>query len=873
MFRFVALVVVLLLAGGVWFVLTAEPTADVDVDAVGVIVPDGGRVVTGADAGASREAGLEEKLVVPGVVGEDEASSGQATPGEARAVVRGRVVFEQTEAPVAGARVVAHLEGVAPGDGPSATCGVDGRFALAIATPATLRALEVVADEGHAQRHVGRNDELRADDEITVDIRVASTIVIAGTVVDLDGEAVPDATVHGWSVEPIVLDLGRIADAGVTATTDELGRFTITGLASTFTLLADADGLVAHARAYSIPSLTRRQIDDLVLTVSPARDIEGRVIDAGGRGIAGADVRAVLPGNGEITDVAGVMRISPAAVDATTDAEGHFTLAGLASRELHISVDAPAHPPWQGRHAPGQPGMLIRLDAGGRVSGRVLTDQGLPAAGAVVRFAPNAFERGRTLRSTETDVDGRFDLLGLPETAKGVLDVLAADQAVHVLQPIRVSQLQDTPPVEIMLERGQRIAGIVVGVDGRPIRGAGVHVSGERLVDVGNVTMFPVPTWENRLNRSSDLTDADGRFELKQLYSGTFTLRVEHPDEDGLELTLPVIAGSTDLRVVLDPDALRGVVLRGRVTDAQTGLAVRDFYVAPMRDSGNGGFAGQNTSFEDADGRFVIQGLEPGKLLVTIRAEGYADFSVPATDYDLGEHVLDVALFPTRELSLRIIDTSGAPLVSQLMFEGSSGEFISVETAPYTKSSRLATDANGFAIARGLPAKEVTVIVETPGYLDPTRRLFDLSTPFVGVQDIVIPDPVTQDILVLVFKPGPNANGAPALLPATASTNDRLVEIAGMLRDGELTSVAPTVEVSLRRADGTWLGATELDTGATTAVFSDAALVDHPIAVQIEVPVGPVKVEISTPENSSTVAPWSANLEDVDTLGLLVIVL
>jgi protocatechuate 3,4-dioxygenase beta subunit len=239
------------------------------------------------------------------------------------------------------------------------------------------------------------------------------------------------------------------------------------------------------------------------IQLEPGLRIQGRVIDLDGKGIPNVRIESRhtrrsddrLSGYGQHLD-------SPAAI---TDAEGRFALRGLDEEPLRITARPRA--PWMRPDAqvvvPGADAIEFQLQRGHALAGRVLDPFGAPLAEVtvVVRW------RGGS-KSTRTAADGAFRLTAI---GAGPL-VVKVDGGYAGYWPYRPLELQDVEPdrldLELRLEAGSALSGVVVDPDGKPVRGATVFVSG---------TTQPPITANLR-------TDAAGRFVAADLEPGAYGL-------------------------------------------------------------------------------------------------------------------------------------------------------------------------------------------------------------------------------------------------------------------------------------------------------------------------------------------------------------
>jgi hypothetical protein len=244
----------------------------------------------------------------------------------------------------------------------------------------------------------------------------------------------------------------------------------------------------------------------VTLELSPARrslpaaaPIGGRVVERGGRPVAGALVTA------------SPMRWGGGAVSAQTlsGADGTFTLEGLDLGRYRIAARAEGRAPGSvSRVAPGARDVVIELGQGGRLRGCVRD----AASGApVAPFTVMVFDRGgpveRSIQASRSVVD--------PSGCYGLDDLLPGSAAVVVSAPgygpsreIPVDVPESGEAVaDAALDRGGRVEGRVVrDEDGAPLAGARITVEGTLE---GAASTFPV--------LAESVSAGDGRFEVAGL--------------------------------------------------------------------------------------------------------------------------------------------------------------------------------------------------------------------------------------------------------------------------------------------------------------------------------------------------------------------
>lgn len=550
---------------------------------------------------------------------------------------------------------------------------------------------------------------LRSDAGSTsLGVRLPGPGRLTGTVLDrADGRGVGGVTVRLLPVPPVAADVaplvaqtlglgdefGRRATPVATARAGPRGGFSFTGVREgRWYLDVVDDGVLVDVPA-SARVLASGSGGPVELWVRRGGQVRGIVLDAGGAPVAGADV-ALGSGAMSIIEAAGDG-------DATfrrtrTNEEGRFAFAAMPPGDgYELGVTGPGiavtHVTGIAVPADGTPVELIvtgRRTA--RITGRVVArgadGELAPVAGARVGAFPRGLVNLKLAREIlvqthgVTGEDGVYVVDGVPP---GAADLLAmADDCLPGRGPlVQVTGAGTFTAPDFELARGPVVRGRVVdAATGRPVQGARVlwnildfdELEGQPSLAptvVGAMAEFDYPR-----------TDADGRFVagpfpkeppyvVRVLASGGYAparlewtpgAAVASTEEDALA------AGREELLVEL----VRGASLTGRVVDGDTGEPVTAFQVElegriesdPEAPSALNPFAGA-LLFEDARGRFRIDGIVPGSAKLEVLADGYL---TGALEVDLapGERATDVVVELGRggTIAGRVVDAEGQPV-------------------------------------------------------------------------------------------------------------------------------------------------------------------------------------------------------------------
>ncbi len=378
------------------------------------------------------------------------------------------------------------------------------------------------------------------------------------------------------------------------------------------------------------------------VTLAAALAISGKVVDAAGRAVAGARIEALsdlegsLGGSRKADGLAARWEEGKILLDeekVLSGPDGAFRVGSIepASYDLTARKDG-----WIEAKAfsvpAGSQGVVLALEDGAVVAGRVIDPDGKPMAGADVSLDPapdfevhKLFDWGRldldgpqTRRHhARTGTDGRFEIGGLGDGGFGLL--VAAGELPRLKRDLTVVERR-TDLGDLILEGPRTISGIVSGPDGGPVALARVWVP-RPTRRVGSANSIVVTEPEAIVETK---TAADGSFFLHGLPRGPHDVRASSELYADGELRA-VESGTRDVTVHLKA----GLAIAGKVVDDETSSSVPGAQVRL-------GLRGEKSAASGPDGSFLIRGLPVTSLhngWTAVRAH-HADYGL-FTDYSV----------------------------------------------------------------------------------------------------------------------------------------------------------------------------------------------------------------------------------------------
>lgn len=505
-----------------------------------------------------------------------------------------------------------------------------------------------------------------------IELRLGVTPMLRGRVRDASGKAEAGAQ--------IVALCGTISDR---QQTDASGAFALAARAGTCQLLATAsDGRQASTSALVDEHSTPVE----VVLPRQAIVVRGRVVPAG---LAQVFV---------VNDTPGFHPETPAPVKTT--AAGEFEIKPVVEGRIRVRATTASGQYGETRVEVGPDGLsnvVVSLQAGASISGRVLERQGQPVSNftvmalAVSGPIEHVIKDGRIASGTQvlTDAEGRFLMVGL---APGSYELSVLDRGGPVAEPEAALRLELQPGerkegVELKIARPRGVLqGVVVDRAGQPLVDAYVSlaIAADRMLDAGarakgaSTSLTIMDTGAQR--GQTMLTDAAGRFRFDNLTPGPYRL-VAEADAGKARGTATAVTGGADIRMTVHPLG----EIRGRIT--ANGKAVTQFSVSLEQEPP------VTMEVAHSHGEFHFYGVEPGSYRVsacTANGTGSALATVTAGTVT----TTDLAIASDGFIVGRLVDKNGngrakVPVFSVVDKPSGSTEQIMLDEMP------PATDARG----------------------------------------------------------------------------------------------------------------------------------------------------------------------------------
>lgn len=625
----------------------------------------------------------------------------------------------------------------------------DGSFAFDRLTPRTYR-VGARASDGSAGPIAVRLTQ--RTEPVVLQIRAAGSIAVT-------------VTSGGVPVRGAIVELRDLVSA--TAISDDAGLATVRGVGPGWHVIkASADG---HAAAFREVLSSGEGELKLAIALRAGAAVAGTVVDLSGAPIEGARVHP--------EPLSHVDDFYDARFDAVlTDAKGRWRLTGLPRETTRIRASHAAYAPAASSplvlgDGGDRTGVTIALDRGGRVRGRVLDASGAPAPGAEVRIAADTMITGH-VRRVATDAAGQFSMGGLPRTA--MYAIAASDGASSKIAMIDLTG-REPAPIELALDHGAALAGIVVTRSGVPVPDA--RLLAERVPSSSEHHRV-----EDRLRGSaSAIAGTDGRFRISGLPAGTYSVRAVRPGSSihllRAQLGVPIETGS-DARVIVDD--LSAII--GRVAFA-SGKPVPRFAIqlgtSPPR------------WFSADDGAFRVDEVPAGKQFVRVSGPDVVTRSLPdvVVEADRATDLATITVQAGRAISGSVVDRAGRPVAGATVAIGPELRADGASLVPYPLPDTLqvATGADGRFTIRGIASGKREIAAEHDTAGRSAMASISPGTADVELTLAIQPPGVVQGFVRMNGKP----IEAVVLLRAAAAPDSRVTVRTGLDGSYRFDRVAP----------------------------------------------------------------------------------
>lgn len=357
--------------------------------------------------------------------------------------------------------------------------------------------------------------------------------ILAGTVVDVGGKAVPFATVQ------IIGKGGQAWMSGSPrqATTDKLGAFEVRGLARS-TLQTRAESETSASKVTDVDLTEKVAIMDLKLVLDVSGQIAGTVVDDTGAPVPEVQVNAfpdIL--GGASTDGLALAGMS----SATTDGGGAFVITGVpegAYRLWAARSSGGMFQDWgqQGVKAnTGDKGVKIVLPAPGELAGKIVVGA---EGGKVPTFA--SVQVGQKPPTPASK--GEFVI---KDVTPGTYDVTfrGPEFTETTKRDIKIEPGKQTDVGTVVVVRGRRLTGKVVDKSGQPVGGAKIRVGEMLFTSEGSEDQMA--NMEEIYGIRSSVSDQAGEFAIIGVPTKGTTILADHADK-GRSVGMPVPEGTDD---------------------------------------------------------------------------------------------------------------------------------------------------------------------------------------------------------------------------------------------------------------------------------------------------------------------------------------
>ncbi len=562
------------------------------------------------------------------------------------------------------------------------------------------------------------DDQRPQEEEITLQMQVSPTLT--GIVVDGDGEPVTSYTLLARQARAATM-VTVYTNEKLSQVENDEGRFHLEDLlVGDWQIQVQGDDFILDP-PFDVTLPRENPTDPIVLTVSPAMTITGRVVDPEGRGVAGAEIQ--MQGQGlEVAQRLSRSKLTPRGISGP---DGEFKLGPLSMHAVSMVATADDwcdSEPVAVELVEGQdaPEVELGLRYGGTLIVEVFGDDGEVSSSRMVQIA-----NPKTPGVSEVEITDNMGIAEFRNLAEGDYNVVALGNSEKMMRDLDEGTLNQADIIKDMkmttaeIKEREETKVSLGSAPANPILISGVVTRGGAPISNGFVSfsangkslLDALAIAEVKDNGHYETTlDGEGRYRITvQITGGNFLEQtttefvrdIAQMEEVKLDLQLPEgrISG-----VVLDPQGKPAPRVR---------LSVQASGPTPTDTMLGGSFVERQT---DDQGNFEVTGLLAGTY--TVFAGGSAPFGLGTGD---GPPHGRVASAPIRlrenqsveglrlrletpgSISCRVLDEGGQAVEGASIFvRDSAGR-------PMESFSLVTTQATGLCTYTGLAPGSYTV--------------------------------------------------------------------------------------------------------------------------------------------------------------------
>jgi hypothetical protein len=344
-----------------------------------------------------------------------------------------------------------------------------------------------------------------------------------------------------------------------------------------------------------------------------------------------------------------------------SNASGAFEFTNLASGRYRFSATKSGFAEGSVEDVDISDGAPVRitLPSGGTIYGRVTGLSPEELSSVAVRAVA-----GRDRAEATVDASGNYRIQGAPiGTVRVNADFMSFSSGTTRSSSVQIVELSAGGSQQVDLDFGGAIS-----IQGRVVRN-GAPLKG------GNISFAPKSAFGGGGFASSSI-DESGRYSVSGVQDGEYNVHVMDMQRFSPYTTTYQVRGSATFDI-----EYRTGMIRGRVTDAETGEPVSNASVTIRTTTPGESFMPARGAVTDTAGAFVMDGVQPGAHTITASKDGYANqlSEVQMSDRDLDGVELKIA--KNDGVLLKVVDgRDGRPIRAMVFVYDMQGRVVQEET-------------------------------------------------------------------------------------------------------------------------------------------------------------------------------------------------